>query len=113
VRGFALDSVGALNTISPTGFPRGGNALLLMNGELRLPVWGDLGAAVFMEGGNVFNRITEFAFDELRGSAGFGIRYRSPIGPIRFDVGFKMDRRQLGGALESRRAFHFAIGQVF
>jgi outer membrane protein insertion porin family len=113
VRGFALDSVGALNTISPTGFPRGGNALLLMNGELRLPVWGDLGAAVFMEGGNVFNRITEFAFNELRGSAGFGIRYRSPIGPIRFDVGFKMDRRELGGALESRRAFHFAIGQVF
>jgi outer membrane protein insertion porin family len=113
VRGFALDSVGAPNTISPTGFPRGGNALLLMNGEVRLPVWGDVGAAVFMEGGNVFNRVTEFAFSELRGSAGFGIRYRSPIGPIRFDIGFKMDRREIGGTLEKRRAFHFAIGQVF
>ncbi len=113
VRGFALDTVGAPNTISSTGFPKGGNALLLMNGEVRLPVWGDIGAAVFMEGGNVFNRVTEFDFGELRGSAGFGIRYRSPIGPIRFDIGFKMDRRQIGGELEPRRAFHFAIGQVF
>jgi outer membrane protein insertion porin family len=113
VRGFALDTVGAPNTISPTGFPKGGNALLLMNGEMRLPVWGDIGAAVFMEGGNVFNRVTEFDFGELRGSAGFGIRYRSPIGPIRFDIGFKMDRREIGGELEPRRAFHFAIGQVF
>jgi outer membrane protein insertion porin family len=113
VRGFALDTVGAVNTFSPTGFPKGGSALLLMNGELRLPVWGDIGAAVFMEGGNVFNRVSEFDFGELRGSAGFGIRYRSPIGPIRFDVGFKMDRREIGGVPEPRGAFHFAIGQAF
>ena len=113
VRGFALDTVGAPNTISADGFPKGGNALLLMNGELRVPVWGDVGAAVFMEGGNVFNRVTEFDFGELRGSVGFGIRYRSPIGPIRFDIGFKMDRREIAGTLEPRRAFHFAIGQVF
>jgi outer membrane protein insertion porin family len=114
VRGFALDTVGAPNTISSTGFPRGGHALLLMNGEVRVPVWGDIGAAVFLEGGNVFNRVTEFDFGELRGSAGFGIRYRSPIGPIRFDIGFKIDRREtLSGELERRPAFHFAIGQVF
>ena len=84
-----------------------------MNGELRIPVWGDIGAAVFVDGGNVFNRVTEFDFGELRGSVGFGIRYRSPIGPIRFDIGFKLDRREIGGALEPRRAFHFAIGQAF
>ena len=70
IRGFALDTVGAPNTISPTGFPRGGNALLLMNGELRVPVWKDFGAAFFLDGGNVFDRATEFDFGELRGSAG-------------------------------------------
>jgi outer membrane protein insertion porin family len=110
IRGFALDSVGAPNTISATGFPRGGNALLLMNGELRVPVWKDFGTAFFLDGGNVFDRATEFDLGELRGSAGFGLRYRSPIGPIRFDIGFKLDRR---GELERPRAFHFSIGQAF
>ncbi len=54
--------------------------------------------------------------DGPRGAArkrGFGLRYRSPIGPIRFDVGFKLDRREIGGTLEPRRAFHFSIGQAF
>jgi outer membrane protein assembly complex protein YaeT len=113
IRGFSLDAVGAPNTIGPTGFPRGGNAVAVMNGEIRLPVWGDLGAAVFVDAGNVFDRVTEFDLRELRGSTGFGIRYRSPIGPIRFDVGFKMDRREISGRLEPRRALHFSIGQAF
>ena len=113
IRGFALDTVGAVNTISASGFPRGGNALLLMNGELRLPVWGDLGAAVFLDGGNVFDRTSQMDLGQLRGSAGFGLRYKSPIGPIRFDVGFKLERREIGGRLEPPRAFHFSIGQAF
>jgi outer membrane protein insertion porin family len=113
IRGFALDTVGAPNTISATGFPRGGNALLVMNGELRVPVWKDFGAAVFVDGGNVFDRATEFDLGELRGSVGVGVRYRSPIGPIRFDIGFKTDRREIGGELERRRALHFSIGQAF
>jgi outer membrane protein insertion porin family len=113
IRGFALDSVGAPNTISATGFPRGGNALLVVNGELRVPVWKDFGAAVFVDGGNVFDRTTEFDFGELRGSSGFGLRYRSPIGPIRFDIGFKMDRRIVAGVPERPRALHFSIGQAF
>ena len=66
-----------------------------------------------VKNGNVFDRTKEFAFGDLLGSTGFGLRYRSPIGPIRFDIGFKMDRRELGGTLERRRAFHFAIGQAF
>jgi outer membrane translocation and assembly module TamA len=113
IRGFALDTVGAPNTISATGFPKGGNAVLLLNGELRVPVWGDVGAALFMDGGNVFDRVTELDLGELRGSVGFGLRYRSPIGAIRFDVGFKLDRRFIGDQLESPRAFHFSIGQAF
>jgi outer membrane protein insertion porin family len=109
IRGFPLDSVGAPNTISPSGFPRGGNALLLMNAELRMSVWRDLGAAFFLDGGNVYDRVSEVNLSELRGSLGFGLRYKSPIGPIRFDVGFKIDRRPA----EPSRAFHFSIGQAF
>ena len=113
IRGFALDTVGAPKTISPRGFPRGGNGLLILNAELRVPVWREVGAAVFVDGGNVWERVTDFDIGELRGSAGFGLRYRSPIGPVRLDLGFKMDRREIGGQLERRSVLHFAIGQAF
>jgi outer membrane protein assembly complex protein YaeT len=109
IRGFAVDSVGAPNTISPAGFPRGGNATVILNGELRIPVWREFGAVLFVDGGNVFNRVTELDFGELRGAAGFGVRYRSPIGPIRFDLGFKLDRKPG----ESAHVLHFSIGQAF
>ena len=113
IRGFALDTVGAPDTITPRGFPTGGNAVLIMNGELRVPVWKEFGAAVFVDGGNVFRRVTQFDIGELRGSVGFGVRYRSPIGPVRVDLGFKLDRREIGGRLEPRTALHFSFGQAF
>ncbi len=113
IRGFALDTVGAPNTISEQGFPKGGNAVLILNAELRVPVWREFGAAFFVDGGNVFDRVTEFDVGELRGSAGFGLRYRSPLGPIRLDLGFNMDRRQFAGRREPGSVLHFSIGQAF
>jgi outer membrane protein insertion porin family len=113
IRGYALDSVGAPETISANGFPTGGNAVLLLNGELRFPVWREVGAVVFVDGGNVFRRVTDFDFGELRGAIGFGLRYRSPVGPIRVDLGFKMDRREIRGRLEPPTAIHFSLGQAF
>jgi outer membrane protein insertion porin family len=114
IRGFALDTVGTPGTVSPQGFPLGGNAVLLMNGELRVPVTGTLGAAFFVDGGQVFERVTDVDFGELRGSVGFGLRYRVPgLGPIRVDLGFKLDRREIAGRLEPARAFHFSFGQAF
>ena len=109
IRGFALDTVGTPKTISASGFPRGGNGVLIMNAELRIPVWRDVGAAVFTDGGNVFERVTDFRVSDLRGSVGFGVRYRSPIGPVRVDLGFKVDRRES----EGRSVLHFSIGQAF
>ena len=113
IRGYALDTVGAPDTISAQGFPTGGNAVLIMNGELRVPVWRDLGAALFVDGGNVFRRVTDFDAGALRGSVGFGVRYRSPIGPIRVDLGFKLNRREIRDRLEPRMAWHFSFGQAF
>jgi outer membrane protein assembly factor BamA len=113
IRGYALDTVGAPGTVGLNGYPTGGNAVLLLNGELRFPVWREVGAVVFVDGGNVFRRVTEFDIGELRGSVGFGLRYRSPVGPIRVDLGFKMDRREIRGRLEDRTALHFSLGQAF
>ena len=113
IRGFALDSVGVPATITPKGFPIGGDAAIILNAELRTPVYGPVGAVLFADGGNVFVRASDLSLTNLRGSLGFGVRYRSPIGPIRIDLGFKLDRRVIGTALEPRYAIHFSIGQAF
>jgi outer membrane protein insertion porin family len=114
VRGFALDRLGTDETISPEGFPRGGNGVLILNAELRVPVLRDLGVVGFMDAGNVYARASDIDLGELRFSPGMGLRYRSPIGPIRFDVGFKLNRRELSpGRFEAPAAFHLSVGHAF
>jgi outer membrane protein insertion porin family len=113
IRGFALDSVGAPETIASNGIPQGGDTEVVLNAELRVPVYGPVGGVLFVDGGNVFAHNADLDLGRLRGSVGFGLRYRSPIGPIRVDVGFKLDRRVIGAALERRYAIHFSIGQAF
>ena len=115
VRGYARDTLGDQATIS-RGFPRGGNALIIFNSELRVPVWRDIGGAVFIDVGNVFSRVSEIEVSHLRPTAGFGLRYKSPIGPIRVDLGFKLDRGRfdrLPGEREPLWEFHISIGQAF
>ena len=114
VRGFALDRLGTDDTITSAGFPRGGNAVLILNAELRVGLWRDLGVVGFMDAGNVFARASDFDLGDLRVSPGFGLRYRSPIGPVRFDVGFKLARRELArGGMEGRTAYHLSVGHAF
>jgi outer membrane translocation and assembly module TamA len=50
----------------------------------------------------------------LRTAVGFGLRYRSPIGPIRIDLGFKLHRDQIApGVREGLTALHISLGQAF
>jgi outer membrane protein insertion porin family len=114
VRGFSLDRLGDAKTISPSGFPTGGNGVLVLNGEMRVGVVGPLQAVGFLDAGNVVARASELRLNDLRTAAGFGIRYRSPVGPIRLDLGFKLDRRELSpGRLERRSVWHISFGQAF
>jgi outer membrane translocation and assembly module TamA len=88
--------------------------LVVLNAELRIPVRGVLGAVAFVDGGNVFRAIDEMDFSKLRGAVGFGLRYRSPVGPIRIDLGIKLDRRVLPtGQREKPTALHISLGQAF
>jgi outer membrane protein assembly complex protein YaeT len=114
VRGFARDTLGDPDTLV-SGFPRGGNAMIILNGELRVPVWGDFGSVVFVDAGNVFRRVSDAEFSRLRPTAGFGVRYKSPIGPIRVDLGFKLDRGRfdIAGRQEPLTEIHISIGQAF
>jgi outer membrane protein insertion porin family len=114
VRGFSLDRLGTEDTITETGFPRGGNGVVVLNAELRFNVWGALGMVGFLDAGNVFLKASDIDLTELRPAAGFGVRYRSPIGPLRIDLGFNLDPRELvAGTQERRTVLHVSLGQAF
>ena len=113
VRGFARDRLGDESTIGANGFPTGGSAMIVLNSELRMPVFGPLQMVGFLDAGDVIDRVGNFDFARIRGAAGFGVRYRSPIGPIRIDLGFKLDRREFAGERERLTALHLSIGQAF
>ncbi|HJZ13777.1 MAG TPA: BamA/TamA family outer membrane protein, partial [Acidobacteriota bacterium] len=110
IRGFELDTAGPLDPI--TGEPTGGNALFIWNLEYRFPLFGSLGAVVFFDYGHVFELISEFTFDDMRETAGLGIRYKTPIGPVTVDWGYKLDRK-FEPIRESPSEFFISVGHAF
>ena len=124
-----------------TGFPIGGNAMLFHSTEVRFPLIGDnLRGVLFHDMGNVYQDIDHISFrfrqhniqdfDYAVQSVGFGIRYRTPIGPIRADFsfspnaprfyGFAGTYQQLisnQGVLTTQKInlfqFHFSLGQTY
>jgi outer membrane protein insertion porin family len=113
VRGFALDALGRPDTIVD-GFPNGGNGLVIFNAELRMPVWSAIGVVGFVDSGNVFASASDVNLGDLRGAVGFGLRIKSPVGPIRIDLGFKLHREFIPQqGLEGRTALHISFGQAF
>src|SRR5712664_1391174 len=130
LRGFALNQAGPRDAC--TGFPVGGQAMLILNQEFRFPmrlpfVGTSLGGAIFYDGGNVYSRLSRISFrttlpaptfhlvpvdptnptgpmipacdtnctNELNYFAhtvGLGGRYKTPVGPIRIDFGYQLNR---------------------
>jgi outer membrane protein assembly complex protein YaeT len=110
MRGFAFDQLGVRGeTIDQNGFAIGGNGLVIFNAELRAPVAGGLGAVGFVDTGNVFARVADIDVTQMRTAVGGGIRYKSPLGPLRVDIGFKV--HPLPG--EGRAAWFVSFGQAF
>lgn len=70
----------------------GGTGLFLFNLEYRFPLFGALGGTVFYDAGNVWADWRDLDPGELKGGVGLGARYLSPIGPLRLDFGWKLDR---------------------
>jgi outer membrane protein insertion porin family len=106
LRGFAQNAVGpiGLNRI-----PIGGEAMLVINNELRAPLIGIIDGVVFSDIGNVFETIRDFSFTDLRKSVGVGLRVRTPWVLLRGDYGVVLDREPG----EARGRFYFSIGQAF
>ena len=106
VRGFGQDELGPK---LENGDPAGGNAVLVLNNELRFPLFWIFDGVTFVDVGNVFPRPSDFRFSDLRTTGGFGLRIRNPFIVLRFDYGLKFQRRPG----EKTGAFFFSIGQAF
>jgi outer membrane protein assembly factor BamA len=122
LRGFPLDSAGPQRQVpvcssAPVSctfiqVPTGGNELLILNSELRipLPIRKGLGLVTFYDGGNVFPNVGFRDFISLySNNVGLGLRYATPVGPVRIDVG-----RNLNPVPGIKATQYFvSIGQAF
>jgi outer membrane protein assembly factor BamA len=106
VRGFAQDQLGGTDF---SGVPVGGDAVFMLNNELRFPLFWIFDGVTFLDVGNIYDKVGDFSIADLRKSAGVGLRLRTPFFLIRLDYGMKLDRRDG----ESAGQFFFSIGQAF
>lgn len=107
IRGFNRDKIGPLDGIG--GEALGGEARLIFNLEARFRLWENGWLVLFSDAGNVWLKTSDFDLGGLRRSAGVGLRYNTPVGALRFEYGFKLDRREG----ESPGRIHFSIGETF
>ncbi len=105
VRGYGRRRIGPLVHDEPVG----GRSLVEGSLELRHPITEQFGAAVFLDAGQVALASNDFPFGDLRYGSGFGVRYRSPVGPLRLDLGFPVQPP----AGDSRWQVHVSIGATF
>jgi outer membrane protein insertion porin family len=136
LRGFGLNQAGPRDPC--TGFPIGGLALLVFNQELHFPmklpyVGNKLGGTLFYDGGNVYRDLDHISFDWRSPSTtnisyfshtiGFGVRYPTPVGPVRVDIGYQLNPPAYRAIVPpsttaqtlhlSHIGFSFNIGPVF
>jgi len=121
VRGFFRNSLGpmigtplsATPSAPTTNFTIGGTEQLIFNLEYEFPVFQQVGirGVTFIDGGNAFDRSISYEdkLDQFRYAWGFGIRWFSPIGPLRFEWGFPFSPQ----AGERDSVFEFSIGNFF
>ncbi len=117
LRGYVLRSVGPSVQIpsSPTGgdnrFVFGGNKMIQGNFELEIPLYSPAGFNLvsFVDVGNAFAEDENFSITRLRAAYGFGLRWNSPLGPLRFEWGFPFHRNPG----EDKAVFNFTIGSFF
>jgi outer membrane protein insertion porin family len=106
VRGYRQDRLGPLDARDN---PTGGNATAIVNLEWRFPIWRWFGGALFVDSGTVTPEVSDLSLGAFRTGAGAGLRIKTPVGPIRFDVGRAL--QPIAG--ESRTQFYFTVGNPF
>lgn len=106
IRGYAYQSVGPIKG----GTVVGGNYLIELSFEMRLKISDRIGVVGFLDGGNAFASPDPDFSQGLLWGTGVGLRYYSPVGPFRLDIGFPLDRRP---GLDDSFQIYVSLGQAF
>jgi translocation and assembly module TamA len=106
VRGYAFQLVGPLDENDD---PIGGTSLVAASIELRSRIYGDFGAVAFIDAGNVYEGSTPEFNEGVRVGAGVGLRYYTPVGPLRLDVAVPLDKREVDDDFQ----IYVSFGQAF
>jgi outer membrane protein assembly complex protein YaeT len=104
VRGYGYQKVGP----QPNGDPVGGLTLVEASLELRFPLFWRLGGVAFLDAGQVSRGTWSFGAP-VRFGAGPGLRLRTPVGPVRVDVGFPLNPRRDDDSVQ----VYFSVGHAF
>lgn len=109
VRGFDYGSISPVDPV--TGDKIGGEKMMVYNIEFRFPLVKEQGVfgVLFFDAGNVFTEDEEYTFSGIRMSAGTGIRWYSPVGPLRLEWGYNLDQKPG----EASSNWEFTIGTPF
>jgi outer membrane protein assembly complex protein YaeT len=108
IRGYAERSVGPMDA---EGNPLGGKVISGSNVELRYPIYKKLRGAVFADGGQTAEKTSGIGMSKWKYGAGIGLRYRTPVGPIRVDLGWKLNPdKELD---EDPWRLHITLGEIF
>ena len=106
MRGFPENQAGPRDLL--TGFPLGGSALFFNNTELRFPLYGpNINGVLFEDAGNIYSSLGKISFrttqrnisdfDYMVHAVGFGVRYRTPVGPVRVDLAYSINPPRYNG----------------
>jgi outer membrane protein insertion porin family len=113
VRGVDENSLGDRDIF---GDPAGGEAMLVLNQEARVPIYKWLGGVAFVDAGNIFRQPRDLRLNQLAGAIGFGLRLSTPFALLRADYGrsewWGATIPPSGSALRSGQWF-IGIGQAF
>ena len=104
VRGYSQDELSAYEF---AGAPLGGTKLLVLNTELRAPLFWRFGGVLFADAGNTFGESQPIRFHDLGVGLGVGLRINTPLAPVRIDLAYPLRTEQSGFR------WHFSIGQMF
>ncbi len=110
IRGYEERMVGPIDSVSKN--PLGGNSLLIGSIEYTYPVFDFLRFACFYDVGNVWKKLSDIGSGGFKSGVGFGVRIKTPIGPIRLDYGIPLNK-QAGEDEKKSGRVHFSMGSGF
>jgi outer membrane protein insertion porin family len=111
VRGYSERSLGPFSADSSGNIDAlGGKLITLFNVEARIPLFWLFVGEVFFDAGNVWSEVMDFSYTDVRYTTGVGLAVITPLGPVRVDYGYKLNKRKID---KEPDAFHLGIYFAF